>query len=159
MDAAHLRCRGACCLMQPCPHRQMFEITTAGPYPRQPHIGPQTYIGVMFADLFAKSRKIPTGCAFSYSWCEPGPLLTGYETSRMHVRYTPKHRLLLSGMDFLYALFGFGFQCLPAAWRRMPAASASCPSISRQDARFSKRTAVQGCASPSVACKISSALR
>lgn len=31
---------------------------------RQPHIGPSTYIGVMFADLFAISCKIPTGCAF-----------------------------------------------------------------------------------------------
>lgn len=30
---------------------------------RQPHKGPQTYIGVMFAVLSAKSGKFPTRCA------------------------------------------------------------------------------------------------
>tara|TARA_R100001369_G_scaffold70474_1_gene98226 strand:+ start:648 stop:905 length:258 start_codon:yes stop_codon:yes gene_type:complete len=32
---------------------------------RQPHIGPQTYIGVMFAVLCANWCKIPTRCANS----------------------------------------------------------------------------------------------
>ncbi|MFC6643897.1 MULTISPECIES: hypothetical protein [Sulfitobacter] len=35
------------------PHSQMIETTTCWNFSRQAHIGPQTFIGEMFADLFA----------------------------------------------------------------------------------------------------------
>jgi hypothetical protein len=35
------------------PHSQMVETTTCLNFSRQAHIGPQTFIGEMFADLFA----------------------------------------------------------------------------------------------------------
>ncbi len=46
------------------PHKQKVDFPPTAEILRQPHIGPQTYIGVMFADLRAKWCKMPTSCAF-----------------------------------------------------------------------------------------------
>lgn len=48
----------------PCCAQSYVQNPDIAAIPRQPHRGPRTYIGGMFAGLFAKSCKIPTGCAF-----------------------------------------------------------------------------------------------
>jgi hypothetical protein len=64
MDAAELSLLEKCRLMFVL--AQMDGHNCDNPaFLRQPHIGPQTYIGVMFAVLCANWCKIPTRCANS----------------------------------------------------------------------------------------------